>query len=303
VNRLLGGTHYLVLRTEATSSEHAVQAYPNLESALARWSPRDRLSPIFGLNGAEVPRFDATTWLLFCGPIFPGTLDAPPNSDTYLTLGLFNILNVSNDSAAHAACRALADRAQVWWEAWRVADGRITLVETCTRSRLARTFGPDQRLALTGDYRQLKSVAREYRAELAQAISRAGTYSEALADELFRFDTIVRSLVAATNNQIVNLGVLTIANAALSRHTSQTYSGTVPLFETECHVATHSLLGVGTAGLAIRQLRVFVERAIKESRLFDRLRNLDRQAPVSFNSTLSDPFFRTSDPIIRTVLF
>jgi hypothetical protein len=284
VNHLLGGTHYLVLSTttEQTGSLHRIEGRGNLDEALERWHPRNRLSPIFGLNGAAVPQFNGKAWLLFCGPVFPGSLEIPKGVDAYLSLGLFNLILLTHDQSAQKAARELVTGTGARWEAWTISDGSVTAVETNVRTQVPTTLGDEHRLTLSGDNRQLKPVMREYRTEFAQALSRASLYSAELSAELSQFDGTVRKLIAATENQIVNLGVLTIANAALSRHCSQTYSGTAPIFETECHVATHSLLGMGTASIAIRQVRLFVELAVKKSLIFARLQNLDRQKPVPF---------------------
>lgn len=59
-------------------------------------------------------------------------------------------------------------------------------------------------------------------------------------------------------------------NAALSRFSSQLFSGMSPIASTECHFWCHSLLGVGTAILAVHGLKHSIERVFHEFRPYDR---------------------------------
>lgn len=52
--------------------------------------------------------------------------------------------------------------------------------------------------------------------------------------------------------------ILLQLNAALSRMSSQAFSGTSPILRTECHFWPHSLLGTGIANLALRNVAAFI---------------------------------------------
>jgi hypothetical protein len=67
------------------------------------------------------------------------------------------------------------------------------------------------------------------------------------------------------------MGELLSFNAALSRFTSQLFSGTPAVQLSECHFWTHSLFGVGTAIRGLRQIARSVERVLDRARIPDRL--------------------------------
>lgn len=70
-------------------------------------------------------------------------------------------------------------------------------------------------------------------------------------------------------------------NAALSRQVSQAYSGVTPLIQTECHFWPHSLLGVGVASLALRNLAAFIIDCVNRS-------NFGYAYDARLNSTLEE---------------
>ena len=71
------------------------------------------------------------------------------------------------------------------------------------------------------------------------------------------------------------IALLVDVNAALSRFTSQMFSGIPPIKETECHFWTHSLLGTGLANLALLKVRRFVTLTLGEARIPDQVKLLE----------------------------
>lgn len=276
-----GGTHYLLLVRQA-SGEYCVICHERFDRALAAWDARGtRISPIFSLNDAPAPAFPAgvPTWLLFCGPVHPGELEALRAPETYLTLGLYNVLVICRDQDSRLATKKFAADHGLAWEEWGL-NGNLVDAALVTHSPLdARTGSPK----LTTQILQplypkdhpLCAAGREYTALLAESISRAGRYTPATANELLTFDSLLREHFLLPDGPVpVKHGLLTTANAALSRYTAETYAGTSPVLSNECHYCTHSLLGIGTASLALVQIRRFVERVIEETRLIERVKRL-----------------------------
>jgi hypothetical protein len=102
-------------------------------------------------------------------------------------------------------------------------------------------------------------------------------------EELLVFDSAFSALLSQSRAKDLQQTQLVNINAALSRLTSQTYSGISPILETECHFFTHSLLAVGTATMAIANFRRFIEDRVHESRLIGRLKCLAKQPPWTFD--------------------
>jgi hypothetical protein len=67
------------------------------------------------------------------------------------------------------------------------------------------------------------------------------------------------------------LGQMLTLNAGLSRFSSQTFAGTIPIAETECHFWSHSLLGIGLASIGLWRVTDFIENKLGQARLPERL--------------------------------
>src|SRR5206468_1053330 len=62
-------------------------------------------------------------------------------------------------------------------------------------------------------------------------------------------------------------GHLLDVNVGLGRFTSQTFSGAPRILDTECHLKYHSLLGIGTASLALWRLRGYIQKKLGNARI------------------------------------
>ena len=281
---LKGGTHYLLL-SRNPEGRHEVACHERFDRALADWKlTGTRISPIFSLNDAAVPVFKAgeTRWLWFCGPVHPGTVEGLGGVSAYLSLGLYNLVLFVTDEASRERVREFVAKHKVAWEEWEILGNGIastsysSLVAAqplTTRETLSPLFPKVDALCGAG---------REYVALLAASLARGARCTPAAARELFEFDAVFRNQLLQTPNKTtpVKQGLLAIANAALSRYTSQTYAGTSPVLESECHYYSHSLLGIGTASLALTQIRRFVGRAVETTRLTDRVQRLRHAQPA-----------------------
>ena len=142
---------------------------------------------------------------------------------------------------------------------------------------------------------ELRDATEEYCALLAAAGCRSAEIAPEISAELEQANTIllksVRRLATenGTGRGLAAIALLVDANAALSRYTSQMYSGTSPICETECHFWTHSLLGTGIANLALMKIRRFITNTLGEARIPEQL-NLLREItePAILSSVLDD---------------
>jgi hypothetical protein len=193
----------------------------------------------------------------------------------FLTLGLYNVLCAADTESDRDAARAIAELCQNW-EEWEIEQSRVVNVRS---ANLTSAEVPSD--LLKGLDSSLVPTAREYATLIASSKARARVFAPGiLPDDLSRFDRQLRSAVASPRlNDLSRQGLLTVANAALSRFSSQTFSGVSPILETESHYWTHSLLGVGVGSLALQQTRRFVENVFSEADIPRRLRRLAHVPP------------------------
>jgi hypothetical protein len=295
--KLAGGTHFLVL-CRSVGRRHRLWLVRRFDDALSKWEAGARLSPLISLNGAEVPSFTegTTSWLLFAGPVFPGDLDIeelPPQ--LFLSLGLYNVVLFTADPSKRDRAKKYISDHDVPWEEWQL-NGH-DLVDTSFSPKLlvtpsfvpASMRSPPVGLAAPA----LLPAAREYVTVIASTYGRSQLSLPTASQDIVDFDETFKSLVADQNSDPVLQHALYVnANAAISRHSSQTYAGTSPIVETECHFFTHALLGIGIASLALIQIRRFVEHTFARQRVLHRLK-LSFAAPPHASDLLGLP--STSD--------
>ena len=166
--------------------------------------------------------------------------------------------------------RQLAVQTDSPWEEWSLLGAAITRVRISPRRIYRRPRRPAaQRLP---DEPQTRDSVREYRCLMQSSRARASSQSLFFLEALDRFDLRFRDLILSPRVDLSNRHRLLVnANAALSRQSSQTYAGTSPIFETECHYWTHSLLGIGLASLALSKIRAFLDSQVRRANIIDRL--------------------------------
>lgn len=276
--QLEGGTHFLLLRRAADYNTHTLHTYHRYDDVLTNWKTGDRVSPITPLNNSELPDLTdgKNRWLHFLGPIFPGKLVY--SGKLYISLGLFNVIIISESSAERERAALFVEQCGCNWEEWPLLGNLVEIIKYNKPSTDPGTAIPSSvLLPIKLPYEELKGTVFEYRALIASTIGRAATFVTATAKELHRFDTVFRNLLInkpMTYDSISKHGLLTIANAAMSRYSSQTFAGTSPILETESHVWSHSLLGLGIASLALRRIREFIETVFSSAGIFERIKLL-----------------------------
>jgi hypothetical protein len=236
-------------------------------------------------SGKTGPRISSKRgYFLFLGPVNPTTLDECLSalsgrfSRAWLAFGLYNavIYSVSADEAGKIA--AWAARSGIRCERWSLNRNLIRSTKPC-HGHNARPQALLDCLANFGFSSpvELRDAAEEYCALLATAGCRSAEVASDLCAELEQANKIILQSAKRLATEkgdgrgLAAIALLVDANAALSRYTSQMYSGTSPIFETECHFWTHSLLGTGVANLALLRIRRFVTSTLGEARIPEQL--------------------------------
>lgn len=293
--KLTGCDFVLALQRTPCLTKHTVKIYSSLDDALKNWDAGTRSSPIFSLNNSKAPDLASKpkTVLCFIGPLHPSEI--PPSIAAYLTLGLYNILLVAENALARRRLtRFLEQHADVPWETWHITSGVIC--ETQYSPCLTRELAPISELGAITIDAELKPTTAEYRALVATTLSKGNRYLPSITKELLLLDQGLRQqLTRPDHHSVTKLQWLVNVNAALSRFSSQTFAGTSPIQQSECHFWTHSLLGIGLASQALLNVRRYVHQAFEESDFPTRIQALKSEPPhaKAFQSMgLSDPWWQ-----------
>lgn len=299
MSRLVGGMHFLFLRS--TLEERKVFCYRRFDDAIGHSDAYTRLSPIFSINRAQPPAFPAgeETFLLFLGPVYPGQFPLDEFPCGFLTLGLLNVVIHSRSDEERARARGAAEDAGLLWEEWRLRGN--TLLEYA--SSPPRPPSRERRSTpLAGIPSQIVPTARECLGHILGALDRASLHDLPTVEIFRRFDIGLRALLQTDIHSVEKLQFLVTSNVALSRHRWQAYSGIVPIIENPCQFSTHSLLGVGTASLALESLARFVEGVYDASGISTRLLALreTNPRPTPLIEILADDVFWRTDFLERS---
>jgi hypothetical protein len=296
VIRLQGRTHFLVLEFSKDAKRKTVAFYERFDKAFEDWDVCRRISPVFPLNNAELTPLTGAgrNWLLFMGPVYPGKLPDVPGANLYLSLGVLNVVAHTRNAAARAALLNFAAREAPAHEIWTLDDAKIVRTAfTADWSNGAIESSFLEPLRLSSD--PLKPTLREHQALLANAVARAGLYRRPTKQRFATFGRVIRERVEGdATTQLEKLQYLVTANVALSRHLWQAYSGATPIGDNPCHLATHSLLAIGTASAALETLTRFITSIHEDARLDERLghlKNVRRYPKRLTQVTSSDPFW------------
>lgn len=288
--------HFLSLAFDRSRASSRVSLHATLVEVISAWSDGTRVSPLWRVkelpaewpSGQTIP---ASASILFLGPVNPfqvfDALQASTSAlarldSVWLTFGLFNVVVVFTDTEALAETCTWADTNSIRWEAWRLEDFHI----------VKETFSPYREtvnewaamLAAIAKERvadELTAATSEFLAMAASALSRA---QEALPSYLPVLKINIESILSYIrdrddddfNRTYETQGKIINVNAALSRFSSQAFSGISPIRCTESHFWTHSLLGTGYANLALIKIVQFIVSHLSTARIPQRFAALSR---------------------------
>jgi len=295
---LCGGTHFLLLHRLPNGDGHAVETFARFSDVVPKMREGSRVSPIFSLNRSPVPKIPPKKqiWILFFGPVFPGNLQTDRLPQLYLSLGLLNIVCFCENAEQLKKATRYAEELKVYWEAWPIKQGKLdgphSKIVVASHANLPKFLS----IPLPDNSKHMRSAEREYQLLMNSSYAFAAKYIPDYAKELVDFDEILRGNLNDPDIETgFKHGLLVNTNAYLSRQSEQTYAGTPPIIENDSHHWTHSLLGVGTASLAILRMRQFVSRAFVKSELIAKIKNLENKNPFSkplHQVDFKDPFWR-----------
>ena len=237
---------FLVLERLAKPSAHKVHIVQTLSEALLDWKPSMRISPIFAVDRPHAPSTSALRGrrrLLFIGPVHPDALRwAQRNSRLFVSLGLLNVLLLPNSRAEAAKLLKWAKEKGLLYEAWDLENGVVKKAvfseAGAAPAELLKGLANLSSMALPPE---LSDAVGEYCPLMACTVSRGSSFPSAMLQDLRQIDNYVVETVrelkgsAGENTPYRVLGQLLSVNAGLSRFSSQTFAGTSPIMETECH--------------------------------------------------------------------
>jgi hypothetical protein len=311
---------FLVLEDGPKPQERSVRLADTLADAVSSWTSGSRLSPVWALDGDHDRAFHGLNELVFLGPVAPAepfadieSLASSGNVATWLTAGCFNILlripisttppHVARDVVEWAMAKGLTT------ETWRIRNGLIEDMEFRTNPNGAWQPIIDSLASAASRNRSpvLRTSFDENVVVTATTLTRAATIHPPLFKRLAAIaeaarDTTTTFLSGGINTLEMQSRLMSM-NAALSRFSSQAFSGVPPIAGTECHFWTHSLLGTGSANIALDGIVNSIQVVLGEARLPERLVALgtktnmvpDKIRLVSDASLLSFDIIRETD--------
>ena len=285
---------YLVLQDQLQTKACSVRIATSLSEAVLNWTPGARLSPIWPLKGfrGNETAFKGSQSLIFVGPIhpielftsIPGLAEAT-DIGAWLTAGCFNLLLMFSCSQKGISLR---QHVLEGINARRIAHEVWTLEESILRETWNRTYpeGDAQPLinklaseATQNSTAMLQISLQEHVVVTATSLNRAAAVYPPLFSTLQA--VAEANCTSIEKHRSKEIGVLEMQshlltmNAALSRFSSQAFSGIPPIERTECHFWIHSLLGTGSANIAIANLFVSIKKIVGEAQLTVRLAALE----------------------------
>jgi hypothetical protein len=265
---------FLVLQSKSETIEHIIKLVPTQKEALMDWTFSTRISPLLGVyeyGTADPSRYDfpGDNYIFFVGPVHPIEIGKCVNKVTklWISLGILNVVICTNSLPEKRKILKWVLDQNIQYELWSVKDGKIirkqssAVVTNSTKWR--KQLGGLTKLKISSE---VDEAIREYAPLMATAMARSERIPFSLATDLNELNQHVMDLLKKPeqegNDKYQIFADLLLINAGLSRFTSQIFSGTPHITETECHFKSHSLLGIGVPTIALRNLLRFVEATL-----------------------------------------
>ena len=194
------------------------------------------------------------------------------------------------------------------FERWNLTDGVIekTSFQVLQQARGDPAIDDLAKLIAKNGNGFLLPALQENVIAMSTALTRAASVHTTTHKDLrIVAETMYKTLEAHSLEQISTLDLqsrMLTMNAAISRFSSQAFSGVPPILATECHFWVHSLLGTGSANLALSNLVRSVQNVLGESRLAGRLevlRKVDANVPDN-RALVLDPDILNFDVLTET---
>lgn len=291
--KFAGQTSYLALSHQTATDYHIVKIYENRQDAIREWQASTRISPIFPLeySNSSTPRaysFPGTKHLLFVGPIHPravlGKVDA--NAYVWLSLGIHNCIIVTTDSNTVVNVLSMARKQNVSAEHWVLENAEVQKMNFCAASNDTSQQNQDiAKLSSESFPGEIAHAVQEYCPLAASTLARSAPLFTSVREDIEGAHKLHMEILQAAHSKTTKkknhhyriLAESLTMNAALSRFSSQTFAGTIPIAETECHFWSHSFLGIGIPSIALRNITRFLRKTVSSYRLPSRVKALSRK--------------------------
>ncbi len=286
--QLRGAAQLVFSRDNTPGSSGAVRIVPFDVSLLPEWTANTRLSTVFTLQGDTAAcspdefTFSGEGWLVFLGPVNPAhVLDILEAEDcVWGTLGLLSVAVFTRSEERLQKLVVFANAQRLCCEHWRLRDGLLVALPVEAAPRGGLPF-PEELLQLAeqGHDGELVDAIREFGGLWTTVLSRASGLPDEAHTELKGMSQnhakVCLKWIELREHYDV-LGEVITVNSALSRMCTQQLAGSSPVFRSECGIAVESLLGIGTAVLALQNVRRFLQGTFDDALLAQRLERLDQ---------------------------
>lgn len=323
---------FLVLQLSDCSNAtngHKIKVVPSADRVIAKWTASTRVSPVFCVEelgkkySPSTCLFPGKGYLVFVGPVHPDTILArrPQRGFLWLTLGLFNaVVSVSSRTDLRNLLK-WCKKENHPFDAWRIDGGIAHHFRSWSVDSQATEWRKGLSSLSNAQFAgELKESIQEYCPLMASTLARSVALPMQVRNELHQisdeYDKLLREFKerdSEVDSRYQALGQVLTFNAGLSRFSSQTFAGTSPIAQTECHFWQHSFLGIGVATLAFRKLRQFLGATLGSARIpqrFAKFEGLPNDVP-DFKDLLRNPtvdYFASvtpdeDEPIIPTLTY
>jgi len=279
---------FAVLEDGGPGPTRYIRLRESLPDVVRHWESATRVSPIYRWIGGNRPERAPAEYfagdcellfLLFAQPSFIQER-LPPEVDAWLSFGSHNVL-VFDEGPSSTRIRELrewADAEGLGGEHWFIRDHEVVNTEPFTRAvpDLLWREGLADLMA-----RHVSETVDEVRSEFgplfASTMARAQFAMPEVIGPLWKSFLFIKSALervppdTGIGRTIQVLHDMVTANAGLSRFSSQAFSGTSPILQTECHYWTHSLLGTGVANRALWRVTDFLNSRVHDQQFFARV--------------------------------
>lgn len=306
--RIAERNYYISIESyfDSEDTDFSLSISKNLPRLLKQWNSTTRISPVWPLYVSAGPRKTFAVRserqiqeIIFLSSVDPGsiydnvdlaTLQELENGQIWLSLGAHNVIVLSHNEDTSQEFREFCIRNDVSSESWIIHEekgGRY-------HSNDIRYFRPSE-YSVRSDLRGTETAAAAYElpafpandptsftiielyALLAVINGRSGDNFPKMSGDCLGIESVVSALLKREEvSDLEKRDLLLSLNAGLSRLSSQAFSGTSPITRTECHFWPHSLLGIGTANYALRNVTDFIAACVRESKFnsrFEALKN------------------------------
>jgi hypothetical protein len=189
----------------------------------------------------------------------------------YMTFGLHNCLIVINQEKDVNEFLSILEKEEINYEVWPIINNLVSY-SSINRSK---STGTDTRLFIDNveGYSDTIQISISEYLTIANSVLQRGSvyYHGEEAKIVSLHDNLCDILASNDYSTQIKQSYLLKTNAALSRFTSQKYSGIKPILSTECHFWYHSLFGVGIANVGLEKFVNFIRKNVSTLRLSSRL--------------------------------